>query len=182
MLGYVWDWLQYLIVIFVSLLYPLYRSSRMVKKKENSANLHILMKYWVIYSILYFMDCYLKLIIESVFPFYDFMQLVVFITLVVNNFKVSTLLYDNVIHTFFSFNEAVIDGYLKAMNDKIANSKDAAVENSKSWLTNFVRTTLVPLISKFMFQNPQEPENNSKVNTPKKEKYSGNPVDDDANQ
>ena len=88
--------------------------------------------------------------------------MVLYISLVVKSFALSAVIYDNLIYKLFMINEGFIDNYLNDMNDRIASSKEAAVANSKSWLNNFVKTTVVPFISKLIFQNPQEPEGNDK--------------------
>ena len=181
MIGYLWSWLQYSIIIICSFLYPLYRSSRIFKKKENPANLQVLLKYWVIYAILYFVDTYLHILITSFITFYDFLQLVLYIALIVDNFRLSVTVYDYLIHSFFSFNEGVIDSYLKIMNDHIADSRDKAVQSSRSYVTKFLRETVLPTISRLIFQNPQEPEVPQKPAKKSGHKRStANPVDEDA--
>ena len=164
MLGYLLEWLIYLITVVSSLLYPLYRSTNLIKKK-NQAYLHNILKYWVIYSLLYFIDSYFKVFFESIIPFYDFLLMVLYISLVFKSFALSAVLYDNVIYKIFMMNEGYIDYYLNEMNERMANSKDAAVANSKSWINNFVKTTIVPFLTKLIFQNPQEPENVEKPKT-----------------
>ena len=157
MLGYLWAWFQFILIISCSLLYPLYRSSRIFKRKENPANMQVLLKYWVIYAILFFVDTYLRILIDSFITFYAFLELVLYIALVLDNFRLSTIIYDNGLYTFFSFNEPVIDNYLKIMNDHISDSREKAVKNGRTWVSNFFRNTLLPTIMSFLYQNPQEP-------------------------
>ena len=159
MIGFVFSWLQYFMVVMWTLLYPLYRSLRALKKKGNPNHLQIMLKYWVIYAILYFVGVYFRILIDSFITFYSLLEFILSIVLIVDNFRVSVGIYDNVIHQFFTFNEPVIDNYLKIMNDNISDSREKAVKNGRSYASNFIRETLMPLISRFMFQNPQEPEN-----------------------
>ena len=43
------------------------------------------------------------------------------------------------------------------MNDKIAKNREAAVESSRSFLSKFLREKVLPMMSSFIFNNPQEP-------------------------
>ena len=181
MLSYFWGYMQYILMILCSFLYPLYRSSRIFKQKESKVNLKVILKYWVLYAFLYFIDQYLKYFIVSFITFYDFLQLVIFVALVVDNFRLSVMIYDILINPFFLVNQDLIDSQLKIMNDKISERKDQAIESGRSFISQFLRETLLPMISSIMFTNPQEPKNEPRVAEENKMSYN-NPVNEDSNE
>ena len=108
---------------------------------------------------MYIFDWYFGALIHSVISFYGFMQLVTYIALISKSFHLSEVVYDNTIDPFFGLFEDVIDGYLNQFNSKISKSKEYFVKNTKKHFKKFAKETFLPMLSSFIFNNPQEPEN-----------------------
>jgi len=70
--------------------------------KDSSVHRLSLLKYWLIYSIFYFSDKWLEMIIERMFDFYEYIRLVAFFLLVIREFRMSTWVYDTVLSPLLS--------------------------------------------------------------------------------
>merc|ERR1740117_1677946 len=86
------------------IMYPLFRSSRICRGKEVEENKEVILKFWVCHCILRILQYYF----ENWFIYFDIGDLsiaILHVVLVIGNFKVAEMFYDNIIKELFHKSE-----------------------------------------------------------------------------
>eukprot|EP00347_Sterkiella_histriomuscorum_P006578 403352240 len=99
--------LVHIAVLFLSFLYPVYRSIRIYRKKEEPQNKNKVLKYWI--------------------EVYDAVLALIYVILLVENFRFSEYVYDNLIEDLINSQETKIDKFVKKTGEYIE-------ENTKDWM------------------------------------------------
>ena len=158
MLSILYEWFLWFLLIFLSLIYPVFRSLRIIRGKESPSHLQPVLKYWVIYSIIYFADTYLEALIAQMFDFYEYLRLFLYLGLVIN-FHLSTIIYDNVVGNILAQNEDRIDGFVASVQYWVSKCGELFVSYGKIFV-HLQITKLFGWMAKVLFYKPKSvPEN-----------------------
>ena len=115
-----------------------------------------LLKYWVIYSIFYFSDLYLKLLIDQLFLFYDYLKLAFFFLLILHNFALSSFVYDSTINLVLEIYEEKIDFALVSIEYYSKIVKEFMIAHFKFLAINFITTKIFPFLYRLIIYKPKE--------------------------
>mmetsp|Transcript_19302 Transcript_19302/g.18450 ORF Transcript_19302/g.18450 Transcript_19302/m.18450 type:complete len:100 (-) Transcript_19302:171-470(-) len=82
-----------ILIFFESFVYPIYRSLRIYRKKEEVINRTRILKYWVIYCLLYLLQYYADYLLKML-DVIDPVLFVIYLFLVIKDFEYSEVVYD----------------------------------------------------------------------------------------
>ena len=95
--------------LFFRIVYPVYRSLRVYRGKENPIYRLPILKFWAINSVLLVLDTYCATLMNRAISFYPWVSLVLYVALVVGNFKFSIFVYDSAVQPLLDQCEDIIE-------------------------------------------------------------------------
>mmetsp|Transcript_11479 Transcript_11479/g.15487 ORF Transcript_11479/g.15487 Transcript_11479/m.15487 type:complete len:185 (-) Transcript_11479:60-614(-) len=98
---------QKLAILILSIIYPAYKSVRVIRKQETPTLKLRLIKYWVIFFILQILQRYFQFVLDSL-EMQDYFFLVLFVALIFQEFKYAEFAYHFCFETAFKRNEEMI--------------------------------------------------------------------------
>lgn len=128
------------------IIYPLFRSSRIARGKECEENKLKILKYWSVFCIVQLLTYYL----QSVLSYLDVGKLAISIihaTLVIFDFKLSEIVYDNIIQEFFGRNEVLLHELFKYLRKALESTVYKWFEGARDIMFAFLAAIIPRLPS-----------------------------------